>query len=49
MTNKPQILFVSHGGGPLPLLGNEGHEEMVACLQKIAAQIKKPSAVIVIC
>jgi 4,5-DOPA dioxygenase extradiol len=32
----------------MPLLGDEGHKEMVACLQKIAARIRKPSAIIVI-
>lgn len=48
MAKKPQVLFLSHGGGPLPLLGHEGHKEMVACLQSIAAQIQKPSAILVI-
>ena len=32
----------------MPLLGDEGHKEMVDCLRKIAAKIDKPSAVIVI-
>jgi len=44
----PRVLFVSHGGGPLPLLGDDGHIEMVRCLKKIAANIKKPSAIIVV-
>lgn len=48
MKNKPCVLFLSHGGGPLPLLGDEGHQEMVKCLQKIATNIKKPSAIIVV-
>ncbi len=48
MTKKPQVLFLSHGGGPLPLLGHQGHREMVDCLQKIATQIKIPSAILVI-
>jgi aromatic ring-opening dioxygenase catalytic subunit (LigB family) len=48
MTNKSRVLFLSHGGGPLPLLGDEGHKEMVDCLKKIAANIQKPSAIIVI-
>ncbi|MCG6936894.1 MAG: dioxygenase [Gammaproteobacteria bacterium] len=46
--NKHRVLFLSHGGGPLPLLGDEGHSEMVATLRVITARIKKPSAVIVI-
>ena len=48
MKKKPQVLFLSHGGGPLPLLGDEGHKEMVVCLQKIASDICKPSAIIVV-
>ena len=48
MKDRPCILFLSHGGGPLPLLGDEGHKEMVTCLQEIAAKIKKPSAIIVV-
>jgi 4,5-DOPA dioxygenase extradiol len=43
-----QVLFLSHGGGPMPLLGDKSHQEMIACLQKIAATIRKPSAIIVI-
>ena len=46
--NKPRVLFLSHGGGPLPLLDDEGHREMVDNLKLIAARIDKPSAIIVI-
>lgn len=42
------ILFLSHGGGPLPLLGDDGHRELVATLQKITTKIAKPAAIIVI-
>lgn len=45
---KPQALFLSHGGGPMPLLGDERHTEMVDCLNKISAQIKKPSAIVIV-
>lgn len=45
---KPRILFLSHGGGPMPLLGDEGHQEMVENLKVIATKIQKPSAIIVI-
>ena len=48
MKNKPYVLYLSHGGGPLPLLGDEGHREMVSCLQEIAAKMAKPSAILVI-
>jgi 4,5-DOPA dioxygenase extradiol len=32
----------------MPLLGDEGHKEMVDCLKGIAANIEKPSAIIVV-
>ena len=48
MKNTPCVLFISHGGGPLSLLGDKGHKEMVACLNDVAANIKKPSAIIVV-
>lgn len=48
MKNKHRVLFLSHGGGPLPLLGDEGHQEMVDCLKEVAAKINKPSAIIVV-
>ncbi len=48
MNTKTQILFLSHGGGPLPLLADPAHAEMVSCLQKIASVLRKPSAILVI-
>lgn len=48
MKNQRQALFLSHGGGPLPLLGDETHAQMVACLEGIAGKISRPSAIIVV-
>lgn len=48
MANQRRALFLSHGGGPLPILGDKPHEQMVQCLQEIATTIKKPSAIIVV-
>jgi aromatic ring-opening dioxygenase catalytic subunit (LigB family) len=48
MGKRCRVLFLSHGGGPLPLLGDEGHKEMVARLNQIASEINQPSAIIVI-
>ncbi len=48
MPKDLQVLFLSHGGGPLPLLGDAGHQEMVNCLKSIATTLKKPSAILVI-
>lgn len=46
--NNPTAVYLSHGGGPLPLLGDVGHKEMVESLTAISANIRKPSAIIVI-
>jgi aromatic ring-opening dioxygenase catalytic subunit (LigB family) len=48
MPSSANILFISHGGGPMPLLGDAGHVEMVQCLQDFALQIPKPSAILVV-
>lgn len=48
MSTKPQILFLSHGGGPMPLLGDAGHREMLETLQGITTKLRKPSAILVI-
>lgn len=45
---RHSILFLSHGGGPLPLLGDPGHEEMVTGLRHVTTLIDKPSAILVI-
>lgn len=47
-TPLASAIFISHGGGPLPLLGDEGHQEMVDNLKSIASLLEKPSAIIVI-
>ncbi len=43
-----RILFLSHGGGPLPLLGDSEHTELVKHLRRITEKISKPSAILVI-
>lgn len=48
MTTSYKALFLSHGGGPLPLLGDPNHREMVECLQAIAGIIPKPDAIVVV-
>jgi 4,5-DOPA dioxygenase extradiol len=48
MKSRPSVLFLSHGGGPLPLLGDPGHTEMVSCLRQIAARTGKPSAILLV-
>lgn len=46
--SQPRALFLSHGGGPLPLLGDPTHAEMVERLRWIAANIERPKAIIVV-
>lgn len=48
MTTTTDVLFISHGGGPMPLLGDPDHREMVERLTEIAGQLRKPSAILVI-
>lgn len=43
-----QVLFVSHGGGPMPLLGDPSHQALVDRLVELRAKLIKPKAVIVI-
>ncbi|WP_373020980.1 class III extradiol ring-cleavage dioxygenase [Thiomicrorhabdus sp.] len=47
-SKTPNALFLSHGGGPMPLLGDIGHKELVENLKTMAGMIEKPSAIIVI-
>ncbi|MDX1812904.1 MAG: class III extradiol ring-cleavage dioxygenase, partial [Gammaproteobacteria bacterium] len=41
-------LFIPHGGGPLPLLGEPGHKNMINFLTSLAATLPRPDAIIVI-
>lgn len=47
-TTKATVLYLSHGGGPLPLINDKDHLDLVKTLKKISKLIKKPSAIIVI-
>lgn len=41
-------LYISHGGGPMPLLGDPEHKEMIDTLQQIAAEIPEPEAIVLV-
>lgn len=45
---KGQILYISHGGGPLPLLGDEGHDKMVRFLKGLPAVLRRPDEILVL-
>lgn len=42
------VIYLSHGGGPLPLLGDKGHQAMINVLGEITPTLIKPSAILVI-
>ncbi len=46
--NRAQIVYFSHGGGPLPILGDAGHKAMVDFMLQLPAQLRKPDAILVI-
>ncbi len=45
---KTQILYFSHGGGPLPMLGDPGHKAMVDFMNRLPAQVTRPDLILVI-
>jgi len=42
------ILYIPHGGGPLPLLGDPAHIELVRFLEEIPRRIGRPDTILVI-
>ncbi len=42
------ILYIPHGGGPLPLFADPGHRELGVFLQQITSQLPRPDAIVVI-
>lgn len=45
---QAQIVYFSHGGGPLPILGDASHKAMVDFMLQLPSQLKKPGAILVI-
>jgi len=48
MTEPMPVLYLSHGGGPLPLLGEPGHARLVRFLEWLPTQLPRPRAIVVI-
>ena len=46
--NKAQIVYFSHGGGPLPILGDASHKAMVEFMRQLPSRLRKPDAILVI-
>lgn len=45
---KAQIVYFSHGGGPLPILGDISHKAMVEFMIRLPERLTKPDAILVI-
>lgn len=43
-----QIVYFSHGGGPLPILGDPSHKAMLAFMTALPSQLRKPDAIVVL-
>ncbi len=48
MRSSTQIVYFSHGGGPLPILGDPGHQVMAEFMTQLPEQLKKPEAILVL-
>jgi aromatic ring-opening dioxygenase catalytic subunit (LigB family) len=42
------VLYLSHGGGPLPLLGDAGHRNLIGFFREITPALARPAAILVI-
>ncbi|MBG0763300.1 MAG: dioxygenase [Tissierellales bacterium] len=44
---KGQVVYFSHGGGPLPILGDPTHKKMIDFMKDLPSKINRPEAIIV--
>lgn len=47
-SNRAEIIFLPHGGGPLPLFNHPGHTHLVAFLRKIPDRLNTPATILLI-
>ncbi len=45
---KANVVYVSHGGGPLPLLGDPSHAAMVRFMKGLGTSLPRPKAIVVV-
>jgi 4,5-DOPA dioxygenase extradiol len=45
---QAQIIYFSHGGGPLPILGDPSHQAMINFMTALPQRINRPEAIVVI-
>jgi 4,5-DOPA dioxygenase extradiol len=48
LEDRAQLVYFSHGGGPLPILGDPGHKAMVEFMERLPEQLRKPEAILVV-
>ncbi len=48
MVRGAQAVYFSHGGGPLPILGDASHQAMVEFMTRLPAQLTRPEAIVVV-
>jgi len=41
---RSSVLYLSHGGGPLPLLGDKGHQNMISIIREVTRTLARPTA-----
>ncbi len=47
-SGKGSVLYIPHGGGPLPLLADNNHKVLVEFLKTVSSTLDKPDAVVII-
>jgi 4,5-DOPA dioxygenase extradiol len=45
---RAQIIYFSHGGGPMPILGDPGHKSMIDFMTRLPERLVKPETILVI-
>ncbi len=48
MDQNTRVVYLAHGGGPMPLLGDPSHDDIVNNMKLVASKIGKPSVILVI-
>ncbi|MES2626330.1 MAG: class III extradiol ring-cleavage dioxygenase [Pseudomonadota bacterium] len=48
MTTLAPVLYLPHGGGPMPLLGDPAHHNLIEFLKTLASHYKRPDAIVLI-
>ena len=43
--SNTQIVYFSHGGGPLPILGDASHQAMIDFMTRLPARLTRPDLI----